>query len=107
MFTIRQKVLEPFSLYFLEEPLWTEFVDGMAMFNATLTTPVAAGERVTRLVDFRDLFTVRVCEVCQPDFTHEAGFSKALRVVALAEATRISLAPHNPQGPVSTAASLE
>ena len=101
------KVLEPFGLYFLEEPCWAECVDGMVMINAALTTPVATGERVTRLADFRDLFAVRACEVCQLDLTHVGGFTEARRVAALAEATRISLAPHNPQGPVSTAASLE
>ena len=49
----------------------------------------------------------RACEVCQLDITHVGGFSEARRVASLAEAYRISLAPHNPQGPVSTAASLE
>ncbi len=41
------------------------------------------------------------------DITHCGGFTEARRVAALAEAHRIALAPHNPQGPVSTAASLE
>jgi galactonate dehydratase len=79
----------------------------MAKINAALTTPVATGERVTRLSDFRDLFNARACEVCQMDLTHVGGFTEARRVAALCEAHRISLAPHNPQGPVSTAASLE
>ena len=101
------KALEPYGLYFFEEPCWPESVDGMAMINAALTTPVATGERVTRLSDFRDLFNARACEVCQMDLTHVGGFTEARRVAALCEAHRISLAPHNPQGPVSTAASLE
>ena len=101
------KALEPHGLYFIEEPCWPESVDGMAMINAALTTPVATGERVTRLSDFRDLFNARACEVCQMDLTHVGGFTEARRVAALCEAHRISLAPHNPQGPVSTAASLE
>ena len=101
------KALEPHGLYFFEEPCWPESVDGMAMINAALTTPVATGERVTRLADFRDLFNARACEVCQMDLTHVGGFTEARRVAALCEAHRISLAPHNPQGPVSTAASLE
>jgi galactonate dehydratase len=33
--------------------------------------------------------------------------SEARRIAAMAEAYRVALAPHNPQGPVSTAASLE
>lgn len=101
------KALDPFGLYFFEEPCWPESVDGLAMINAAITTPVATGERVTHLAAFRDLFEKRACEVCQLDITHCGGFTEARRIAALADAHRIALAPHNPQGPVSTAASLE
>ncbi|MSU42195.1 MAG: D-galactonate dehydratase [Pedosphaera sp.] len=101
------KALDPYGLYFFEEPCWPESVEGLAMINAAITTPVATGERVTRLSDFRDLFARRACDVCQLDLTHCGGFTEGRRVAALAEAYRIALAPHNPQGPVSTAASLE
>lgn len=101
------KALEPYGLYFLEEPCWPESVDGLAMINAAVSTPIATGERVTHLAAFKDLFNARACEVCQLDITHCGGLSEARRVAALAEAHRIALAPHNPQGPVSTAASLE
>ena len=101
------KALEPYGLYFLEEPCWPESVDGLAMINRAVSTPIATGERVTNLAAFRDLFNARACEVCQVDITHCGGFSEARRIAALAEAHRIALAPHNPQGPVSTAASLE
>jgi galactonate dehydratase len=99
--------LEPFGLYFLEEPCWPEGIDGLARINAAVSTPIATGERVTNLAAFRDLFAARACEVCQLDITHCGGLSEARRIAALAEAYRIALAPHNPQGPVSTAASLE
>ncbi len=101
------RALEPYGLYFLEEPCWPESVEGLAAINAAVETPIATGERVTNLADFRDLFNARACEICQLDLTHCGGFTAARRVAALAEAHRIALAPHNPQGPVSTAASLE
>jgi galactonate dehydratase len=101
------KALEPYGLYFFEEPCWPESLDGLAMINRELVTPVATGERMTHLAAFRDLFAVRGCEICQLDITHCGGLTEARRVAALAEAYRIALAPHNPQGPVSTAASLE
>jgi galactonate dehydratase len=101
------KALEPYGLYFFEEPCWPESVDGLAMINAAVSTPIATGERVTNLAAFNDLFNARACEVCQVDITHCGGLSEARRIAALAEAHRIALAPHNPQGPVSTAASLE
>jgi galactonate dehydratase len=101
------RALEPYGLYFLEEPCWPESVDGLAMINRAVSTPIATGERVTSLAAFKDLFNARACEVCQVDITHCGGLSEARRIAALAEAHRIALAPHNPQGPVSTAASLE
>lgn len=101
------RALEPYGLYFLEEPCWPESIDGLAAINAAVSTPIATGERITHLAAFRDLFARRACEVCQLDLTHCGGFSEARRIAALADAYRLSLAPHNPQGPVSTAASLE
>lgn len=101
------KALDDYGLYFLEEPCWPECVEGLAMINASTTTPIATGERLTHLAAFKTLFDSRACEICQFDITHCGGLSEARRIAALAEAHRIALAPHNPQGPVSTAASLE
>ena len=101
------KALEPYGLYFFEEPCWPENLEGLAAINAAVSTPIATGERLTHLSAFRELFAVRGCEVCQLDITHCGGFTESRRVAALADAYRIALAPHNPQGPVSTAASLE
>jgi galactonate dehydratase len=101
------KALDPYGLYFFEEPCWPEAVDGLATINAAITTPVATGERVIDLASFQEMFAKRACDVCQLDITHCGGLTTARKVAALAEAHRIALAPHNPQGPVSTAASLE
>jgi galactonate dehydratase len=101
------KALEPFGLFFLEEPCWPESIDGLAAINAAVSTPIATGERFTHLSAFRDLFARNACDICQLDITHCGGFSEARRIAALADAYRIALAPHNPQGPISTAASLE
>jgi galactonate dehydratase len=101
------KALEPYRLFFLEEPCWPENLESLSRINASVSTPIATGERLTSLSQFRDLFAVRGCEIAQPDITHCGGLSAARKISALAEAYRIGLAPHNPQGPVSTAASFE
>ena len=101
------KALEQYGLYFFEEPCWPESREGLAAIAAAVRTPIATGERVTHLSEFRDLFMAGACAICQLDITHCGGLTGARRVAALAEAWRIALAPHNPQGPVSTAASLE
>jgi galactonate dehydratase len=101
------RALEPYGLYFLEEPCWPESVDGLAEVQRAVATPIATGERLVGQYAFRELLERRACSVVQPDITHCGGLSEARRIAAMAEAYRMALAPHNPQGPVSTAASLE
>lgn len=101
------KALEPYGLYFFEEPCWPESIDGIAEVQRAVSTPIATGERLVGIHAFRELLEKRACSVIQPDITHCGGLSEARRLAAMAEAYRVAMAPHNPQGPVSTAASLE
>lgn len=101
------RALEPYGLYFLEEPCWPETSQDIARIQQAVKTPIATGERLVGLHAFRDLLEHRAASVIQPDLTHCGGLSEARRIAALAEAYRVAVAPHNPQGPVSTAASLE
>jgi galactonate dehydratase len=101
------RVLEPYHLYFFEEPCWPESMDDIALIQRAVTTPIATGERLVSQHPFRELFEKRAARVIQPDITHCGGLTEARRIAAMAEAYRVAVAPHNPQGPVSTAASLE
>jgi len=101
------KALEPFGLYWFEEPCWPESVTGLAEIQRAVVTPIATGERLSTEYAFRELLEKQACSIIQPDLTHCGGFSAARRIATLAEAYRVAIAPHNPQGPVSTAASLE
>ena len=101
------QALEPFGLYWLEEPCWPERADDIAAIQAAVATPIATGERLVGVHGFRELLEKGACSVLQPDITHCGGLTEARRIAALAEAYRVALAPHNPQGPVSTAASIE
>ena len=101
------KALEPYNLYFFEEPCWPETMEDIALIQRAVKTPIATGERLVGVHAFRELFEKRAASVIQPDITHCGGLSEARRIAAMAEAYRVALAPHNPQGPVSTAASLE
>ncbi|HJS08703.1 MAG TPA: enolase C-terminal domain-like protein, partial [Pirellulales bacterium] len=101
------RALEPYGLYFFEEPCWPENIDGLAEVQRAVATPIATGERLISQHAFRELLEKRAASVLQPDITHCGGLSEIRRIAAMAEAYRVALAPHNPQGPVSTAASLE
>jgi galactonate dehydratase len=101
------KALEPYGLYFFEEPCWPETMDDIALIQRAVKTPIASGERLIGVHAFREMLEKRAVSVIQPDITHCGGLSEVRRIAALAEAYRVSIAPHNPQGPVSTAASIE
>ena len=101
------KALEPYNLYWFEEPCWPEVMDDIAAIQRAVKTPIATGERLVGVHAFRELFEKRAASVIQPDITHCGGLSEARRIAGMAEAYRVAVAPHNPQGPVSTAASLE
>jgi galactonate dehydratase len=101
------KALDPYGLYWFEEPCWPESVAGIAEIQRCVATPIATGERLVGQHAFRPFLEQQACSVIQPDITHCGGLSEARRIAAMAEAYRVALAPHNPQGPISTAASLE
>lgn len=101
------KALEPYGLYWFEEPCWPEAVEDIALIQRAVSTPIATGERLVSQHAVREYLEKRACSVLQCDITHCGGFSEIRRIAAMAEAYRVAMAPHNPQGPVSTAASLE
>src|SRR4029079_12386948 len=101
------KALEPYNLYWLEEPCWPETMDDIALIQRAVKTPIATGERLLSVHPVRELLEKRAASVIQPDVSHCGGLSEARRICAMANTYRVAVAPHNPQGPVSTAASLE
>jgi len=101
------KAIDPYGLYWFEEPCWPEAVEGMADIARAVTTPIATGERLITSHQVRPFLEKRACSVIQTDITHTGGLTESRKIAAMCDAYRVSLAPHNPQGPVSTAASLE
>jgi galactonate dehydratase len=101
------KALEPYDLYFFEEPCWPEHMDGIADVQRAVKTPIATGERITSFYGYKELFEKKAASIVQPDITHCGGLTAARRIAVMAEAHGITVAPHNPQGPISTAASFE
>lgn len=102
------QVLTPYRLLFLEEPCPPENVPAMAEVARALPgVPIASGERLVTRFAFRELFEQRACAVVQPDLCHCGGIWEARKIAAMAEAYYVSIAPHNPLGPIATAASVQ
>lgn len=99
------RMLTDYNLYWYEEPCWPESVEGLLEVKRALPIPIATGERLAGRWEFRELFEKRACAIVQPDVSHCGGISEVRRIAAMAETYLISVACHNPQGPVCTAAS--
>jgi len=100
------EVLAPYRPWFLEEPCLPENVEGMVKVARALKIPIATGERLVTRFQFRELFEKGACAVVQPDLCHCGGLWETRKVAAMAETYYISVAPHNPLGPIATAAAL-
>lgn len=94
--------LAPLRPWFLEEPCRPDDVAGLAEVARSVPVPIAAGERLVTLREFRTLFEQRAVAVAQPDVCHAGGVTGIRRIAALAEAHGVVLAPHNPLGPLAT-----
>lgn len=99
--------LAPYDPWFLEEPCQPELVEGLAEVARALPgIPLASGERLGTRFSFRPLFESGAIAVAQPDVCHSGGVSEVRRIAALAETYGVSVAPHNPLGPIATMVNL-
>ncbi|MFE5294588.1 galactonate dehydratase [Isoptericola sp. NPDC056618] len=101
------EALEPYHLMFVEEPVLSEHVDGIADVLRASSTPIALGERLYSRWDFKDVITSGVVDVIQPDLSHAGGITEVRKIAAMAEAYDIAVAPHCPLGPIALAACLQ
>ena len=100
------KMLEPFDPFFLEEPVPPENVDAMAEVQRSTNIPIATGEGLQSHFSFRELFEKRAARIIQPDAARTGGITAMKKIAAMADAAYVVVAPHNPNGPVCTAASM-
>ncbi len=101
------KVLEPYRPFFIEEPCLPENVLGMVKVAQMTDIPIATGERLSTRFQFRELLEKGACAVIQPDLCHCGGLWEARKIASMAETYYVGVAPHNPLGPIATAASIQ
>jgi galactonate dehydratase len=99
-------MLEPYDPEWLEEPVPPYNPATLRAVRAGTRLPIATGERVHTLPEFRELFEGGLVDVVQADLTHFGGFSAMKRLAGWADAYGALLAPHNVCGPVGTAANV-
>src|SRR4051812_12445553 len=99
--------LAPFRLMFIEEPVPPENPEALAEVMRSSRTPIAAGERWATIHGVLPFLKAGAVHLLQPDVANCGGLTQARKIAVLAEAHGIGLAPHNPNGPLATAASVQ
>lgn len=99
--------LAPLGVTWYEEPAGPESASTLRAFRERLPSSVSicVGERHYTRYNFKDLLEKYVCDIIMPDITRCGGPSEMTRIATMAEAYNVLVAPHNPNGPLSTLAS--
>ena len=101
------RALEPLNLLFLEEPVAPDNLDGWRRVREKLAVPLAGGERLATLSDFRPFVEERLLDVLQPDTGRFGGLTAMRKLAGVAEAHGLLVAPHSGSlGPVAEVAAV-
>ena len=99
--------LEEFNLYFFEDPIEPESMDQWEYVAANVPMPLAMGERLYTIQQFLDLLNHRGAAYVRPDLSLAGGITNVRKIAAIAEASYVGVAPHNPLSAVLTAACVQ
>ena len=98
--------LEPYDLAWLEDPVPPENADAHRRVTEGTSTPILAGENLTRVEEFVPFLTDGAIDVAAPDIQKCGGLAEFQRIAALADVFDVPVTPHNVASPVGTMASV-
>src|SRR5215469_7558306 len=86
--------MAPYKLFWIEEPVATDDIDGSARIADALDTAIAGYETELGLYGFRELIARGAVDIVQPDIAWTGGFTEGKRIAAFAQAHHRMVAPH-------------
>lgn len=90
----RAAAFEPLALSWFEEPLPADDVSGHELLARATSIPVAVGESLYSVGQFRDYLHRGAASIVQPDVARVGGVTPWLKVAHLAEAHNVHVCPH-------------
>jgi len=96
--------LVEFQPAFYEDPVQIDSIKSQAEVAKRTTLPVANGERMHSIWEFREMFEVGGSQYARPDLGLAGGFTAVKKIAAIAESYHSAVVTHNFLGPVLTAA---
>ena len=100
------KRVEQYNPFFIEDPLRSENPASLRRLRQQTSVPIAVGEQYDSKWTFREVIEEDLLDYCRVDLCIAGGLTEARKIAGWCETHYIHLAPHNPLGPVSTAACL-
>lgn len=94
-----------FNCMWYEEPALPEYPDAIADIRRRIPLPVCVGERLHSRNMLKTVLEKQAADIVMPDITRCGGISEMRKMANLAECYNVPIAPHNPNGPLSTIAS--
>lgn len=85
--------LEPFNLYFAEAPVQPENLEGQARVAGGIGVPMALGEELRTVYEYRPRFEARAMSIVQPEMGH-TGITEFFRIGQMAQAFHMNVMPH-------------
>ncbi len=90
----RLPILAEHTIGWFEEPLPADDVAGHAQLAAASAVPIAVGESLYSLSQFKDYLTSNAASIVQVDVARIGGITPWLKVAHLAEAHNVTVCPH-------------
>jgi galactonate dehydratase len=107
MAKILAKELEAFHPMFIEEPVLPENNEALREIANHVAIPIATGERMFSRWQFKNILHDGYIDIIQPDVSHAGGITECKKIISMAEAYDVAVAPHCPLGPIALAACLQ
>ena len=98
--------MPPGTIDFLEEPIRDENPTSYQSLRRMTSIPFAIGEEFASKWQFLPYIENDITQFARLDICNVGGFTEALKVAGWCETHYIDLMPHNPLGPICTAASV-
>lgn len=98
--------LERYNVFWFEEPIQFDDIEGHKKLTNATSVRIATGENMYTRFGFLDLITQRAADIVQPDISRAGGITESKKIASMAGAYGMLFAPHSFGDAVAQTAAL-
>jgi len=88
------KICDRYNITWLEEPISTDNLNGLAKIKEKSPVEIAGGENDFGIFRFEDILSKNCFDIIQPDVTRSGGYLQLKKIDAMAEVKGVRCIPH-------------